>query len=206
MDEVRWPKRECHLNLNISWKSWSLRRAVVWMTSFLFLHINNITFLFARGESESNKLAWKSSTFQWVDGISMHWESYNVWHQPRRLMNLPPVSSTAQGAWCDGRGPTVFLLCVEWERPKVSDHGNNAGPWVCLWSFFLITWPSTTSFDALQESNLTNMRWVPTKYQTPCWVLLVGKVWLFPFYIGREWGSERRSVLPKVTELDNKWI
>lgn len=58
-------RRAYHLNLSRSCASWSLRRIVVWRILFLvFLHINNVTFLFSRGESESNKPIWKPCTSQ----------------------------------------------------------------------------------------------------------------------------------------------
>lgn len=137
-----------------------------------------------------------------VDGISMHWEISNVWHQPGRLMNLPPVSSAAEGAWCDGRGLRVCCLQKEWEPLKVSDHGNNSGLCVCLWSFFLIT--DLLPSHLMPQGAKFYMRWASTKCQTLYWVLLVGKVWLFPFYRWRDWDPERGRVLAKVTQLGNE--
>lgn len=118
-------------------------------------------------------------------------------------MNLSPVSFAAEGAWCDGRGLRICCLQMEEELLKVSDHDSNAGLWVCLWSFFLITWPSTTSFDALQKPNLTNMRWVPTKCQTPHWVVLAGiSIPIFPFLDEENEVRRREGSCPR----SHSWI
>lgn len=194
-------RRACHLNLSRSCESWRLRRIVVWVTLFLvFFHINNVTFLFSRGESESNKLVWKRSTAQWGS------------------MALAFIGSfpTSRSAWAMDDFPSCLLSCrgslAWWERAESTTSGWSESfstitqDVEAVLSFFWITWLFTASLDSLQEPSSTNVRWAPTRWQIPYWVLLAREIWLFQFYRRRGWGSEKRRVLPKVTELQSRWI